>query len=128
MRPTYVALSCRSEFWREWLDEGDSLAIDEAEVRESEVRSAGDLGKIPLVVIRHRIGDRRFAESLNLPPDEVEKAWQGAQTRLAGLSKNGRLVLADKSGHNIMSDQPDLVAEQIRYVIAQIRTQPHPNL
>jgi pimeloyl-ACP methyl ester carboxylesterase len=40
---------------------------------------------------------------------------------LSQRSPNGRLIVAEKSGHNIQVDQPELVTEAIRDVVAATR-------
>lgn len=79
---------------------------------EDALRSAGDLGAKPLVVLTH---GHPF-------PDMTEEAnWQEHQVMLAALSSRGRLVVAERSGHEIQIQQPDLVANAIREVIEATR-------
>ncbi len=44
--------------------------------------------------------------------------WPEAQERLANLSSNGELLVAEKSGHAIMWDEPALVVDSVRGLIA----------
>jgi pimeloyl-ACP methyl ester carboxylesterase len=44
--------------------------------------------------------------------------WQAAQQQQATLSSNGRLIIAERSGHYIQWDQPALVIDAVRQVIA----------
>ncbi len=60
---------------------------------------AGGLGDVPLTVVRRE---------KNATP-----AWIAAQQRLAGLSTQGRLVVADGAGHEIPHDNPAAVADAI---------------
>ena len=53
-----------------------------------------------------------------LTPEENKQWWLGLQTELAALSTQGELVIADKSGHHIQLDQPNLVIDAIEQVLA----------
>jgi pimeloyl-ACP methyl ester carboxylesterase len=66
------------------------------------------------VVISHGI---RQAED-RLPPEDV---WQAQQRSLLNLSSNSRQVVAERSGHFIPLDQPDLVVDQIRRMVEAVQ-------
>jgi pimeloyl-ACP methyl ester carboxylesterase len=46
--------------------------------------------------------------------------WAEAQRRQAALSTDGRLIVAAGSGHYIQWDQPRLVIDAVRQLIAQV--------
>ena len=85
-----------------------------------ELRQAHWRADIPLVVLSH-------GRKLPLPntSDEVltrvEAAWLELQRELASRSSRGRLVIAQRSGHNVQNDEPELVVEAIREVVAAAR-------
>jgi pimeloyl-ACP methyl ester carboxylesterase len=83
------------------------------------VRAAGPLPAVPLVVITH--GDPR-ADPYWLPSDwpieQLEPIWQELQADLARSVPNGRLIVAEGSGHAVSYD---LVAGAIRDVVAAVR-------
>ena len=85
-----------------------------------ELRQAHLQADIPLVVLSH-------GRKLSLPnaSDEVitrvEAAWLDLQRELASRSSRGRLVIAQRSGHNIQNDEPEVVVEAIREVVATAR-------
>jgi pimeloyl-ACP methyl ester carboxylesterase len=59
-----------------------------------------------------------------VPPEvvaQLEPAWAAAQARLAALVPDARYVLAAESGHYIQLDQPELVIDAIRDVVAAVR-------
>lgn len=85
----------------------DSLAV----VRAAHITS---LGNIPLVVLYRGIDD---SPTPGLTPEENKQRWLGLQTELAALSPQGKLVKADKSGHHIQLDQPNLVIDAIEQVL-----------
>lgn len=74
----------------------------------------GTLGTLPLVVIRH-------GQPLTGHDAWMEEGWTQAQVRLAALSSDSRLILATKSGHNIIIDDPDLVSSAIHDVVTTVR-------
>lgn len=47
--------------------------------------------------------------------------WRGAQSDLACRSPQGKLAIAEHSGHNIQRYRPDLIIEAIREVVAAAR-------
>lgn len=49
----------------------------------------------------------------------LEQVWQGLQVDLTGLSRNSQHVVAAGSGHYVQLDQPDLVVEGVRKMLAQ---------
>jgi pimeloyl-ACP methyl ester carboxylesterase len=82
------------------------------EVTSRQVKEAAAFPDVPLVVItatRHRP---------NLFP---ESEWQALQADLVAMSPRGRQVLAEKSGHFVHHDQPALVIQAIREVVAAAR-------
>jgi hypothetical protein len=76
--------------------------------------SAGVLGDRPLIAIRH-------GEGFTGPNKIYEAGWAAAQARLVQLSSRGRSVVARASGHEINLEAPDLVAQAIKEVVAQIQ-------
>jgi pimeloyl-ACP methyl ester carboxylesterase len=73
-----------------------------------ELAEAGTwLGDLPLTVIRH---------GKPLPTPAEETAWQAAQAKQAALSTAGRLEVAERSGHGIQLDQPELVVAAVHEV------------
>ncbi len=76
---------------------------------------------LPLVVLSQ--GVNMFS---SLPPAQAETAgqiWQDLQQETAQLSTNGTLKIAQKSGHNIHIDQPNIVIDSIRQMLEQVRRQ-----
>lgn len=85
----------------------DSLTV----VRAAHITS---LGNIPLVVLYRGVDDD---PTPGLTLEENKQRWLGLQTELATLSPQGKLVVADKSGHHIQLDQPNLVIDAIEQVL-----------
>jgi pimeloyl-ACP methyl ester carboxylesterase len=58
---------------------------------------------------------------LGFPVDALDRAWGLAQDRLATLVPHARFSIASRSGHSIDQEQPALVIEAIRQVVAGVR-------
>ena len=84
----------------------------------AQVRAAGTLGSIPLVVLtagNSGLGLKR--------PQPFEAAWRGMQEEMAGLSTDSVHVLMPKSGHYIQFESPKAVIVAIQEVVTAVRTQ-----
>ncbi len=55
------------------------------------------------------------------PVEELERSWRALQDDLATLVPNARHTIARQIGHAIHQDQPALVTEAIRQVVAGVR-------
>ncbi len=86
-----------------------------------QIRNTGSLGKIPLVVIKHGINDSRFNNLTKEKKERIESLFNEVQLETSKLSDNGKLITADKSGHYIHIDQPDLVVETAKNIIEEIK-------
>ncbi len=73
------------------------------------LQAAPSLGDRPLIVL---------AAGQNMAQTPY---WAEAQRRQAALSTHGRLIVAEGSGHYIQWEQPRLVIDAVRQVIAQAR-------
>lgn len=74
----------------------------------------GPLGDTPLIVIRRG--------KTSLPPSEADIAHRQHQEELAGLSSNSLLIVAEQSGHVIPLDEPQVVADAVRRMLAAIES------
>jgi pimeloyl-ACP methyl ester carboxylesterase len=79
----------------------------------AELAAAPDLGSRPLVVLTH-------GRPVGLP-DDVEALWLKWQKQVALLSTSSMLVRADRAGHGIQIDAPELTAAAFRQVIQAVR-------
>lgn len=75
----------------------------------------GDLGDLPLVVVRRG--------KTATPPSEADVSHQRIQENLAKLSSNGSLVVAENSGHTIPLDEPAVVADTVRRMLDTVRNE-----
>ena len=95
-------------------------AADELESIErapSAVRRAGSfgaLGELPLIVVAHgQPYPGMFAT--------LEVGFREGQKRLAALSSNSELVIAESANHNINMDAPEIVVAAVRRVVEAAR-------
>ena len=69
----------------------------------------GDLGALPLIVVRRGKTEQ--------PPSEEDLRHQRVQENLAKLSKDSALIVAQNSGHTIPLDEPEVVADAVRRML-----------
>jgi pimeloyl-ACP methyl ester carboxylesterase len=85
----------------------------------AEVRAAHWRLQAPLVVlVRGMIPPDE--EPPNWTPERAERmgaSWLQLQAELAQRSPQGRLVIAERSGHNIHHSQPEIVVDAIRQIV-----------
>jgi pimeloyl-ACP methyl ester carboxylesterase len=83
----------------------------------SQARAAAGLGDLPLVVLS---AGRHEPFPSDFPPDlaaQVGALVRTTQAELAWLSSRSAHVLAERSGHDVHRDQPDLVVAAVRRVV-----------
>lgn len=69
----------------------------------------GDLGDLPLIVVRRGKTEQ--------PPSEADLRHQRIQENLAKLSTNSTLIVAQNSGHTIPLDEPGAVVDAVRRML-----------
>ncbi len=74
---------------------------------------------VPVMVIRH---GQRQPQMTPEATDGMEQINARLQTALAASVPEGRLIVAERSGHDIPSDQPELVIAAIRDVLQTVRS------
>lgn len=100
----------------------EEKAFDES-LTQVEAAHITTLGNIPLIVLCHGQFGLNSAET-GLSSEviqQVEQGWRQLQTELAALSPQGKLVVAEQSGHYIHLQQPQLVIDAIKQVVAAAR-------
>jgi pimeloyl-ACP methyl ester carboxylesterase len=91
----------QTRFCDTWYDESAAWGESISQVRTA--RALHSLGHLPLVVITHG--------------KDLDASWQALQNDLASLSSNSTHLIATKSGHAIIFDQPDLVVAAIEQMV-----------
>lgn len=100
------------DFWSEELQE----------MYETRARTPHPLGDKPLAVLI--TGPSAGQPPPGIPAEDWKRLYEEKRqqkTGLAGLSRNSKLLVADKSGHHIQLDQPRLVVEAVRAVVTAVQ-------
>lgn len=119
LQTIYEAYAYRATLFQAIQSEGKAF-----EQTVEQVKAAGTLGDLPLVVIRH--GKPTMFSYLPAEEEQQsEEAWIALQRDLTTLSSNSKLIVATESGHDIHLDQPALVVDVIRALVAQVRASNH---
>jgi pimeloyl-ACP methyl ester carboxylesterase len=107
-RQVAAAMAARPEFYAAIA--GDLRSIEDASNRYPLPEGMGVLGDVPVTVLTH---GRPFPG----PFARLEPFWRAGQERMAGLSSRGELIVAEKSNHMIVQDQPELVLDALRSMV-----------
>jgi pimeloyl-ACP methyl ester carboxylesterase len=89
-----------------------------------QVPGAASLGELPLVVVS---AGKRAEFSADFPAAlaaRIAALVQECQVELAGLSRQGRQVVAGSSGHMVQMEEPEVVVEAVRAVVEAARAAP----
>ncbi|WKA54720.1 alpha/beta fold hydrolase [Planococcus shixiaomingii] len=88
---------------------------------ENSIRNQS-LGSIPLTIITHGIPSDATGFGISSKDNKrMEEVWQEQQKQLLDLSTDSKLVIAEKSGHFVMDDEPELVFNAIKEQIEQTK-------
>jgi pimeloyl-ACP methyl ester carboxylesterase len=102
---------------KHWLQGDNPVEAEElAQLRDERTKSAQLYGDLPLVVITRGISDDDGPDSKAFAAEH-----RADHEAVAKLSRNGRLIVATKSGHHVQIDEPELVVNAIREIIAATR-------
>jgi pimeloyl-ACP methyl ester carboxylesterase len=119
VQPAADMLSYQNRLCRSIVQESDAV-----EASAAQLAGAESLDDMPLVVLT-----AGQLPSLNdLPPgatpelvQEMHAVWQELQAEHAARSGNSSHIIAEKSGHYIHIDQPQLVIEAVNQVVNEVR-------
>ena len=104
------------------MSDADKSLLARLAISEGQVRAARWHTDIPLVVLTHGIfnpGDYYGFPAMAAQGEKLRLEMQDALARLSSRSKH---IIAEKSGHYIQRDQPDLVIDSVRQVLEATRT------
>jgi pimeloyl-ACP methyl ester carboxylesterase len=99
-----------------YADEISAIAASMGQLRAAPMRP----GDKPLIVLTRGMKEATQAGSSE-GADLGEQAWAELQADLVRRSSSGRQIIAERSGHYIQFDQPDLVIDAIRQVVEATR-------
>ncbi|MGW8959307.1 alpha/beta hydrolase [Paenibacillus sp. NPDC055715] len=114
-RKSFVSIVASPKYFRSVADEGDLANTTEDAIRGQH------LGNLPVHVIARGIQQNltQFGISKN-GNDQIERSWQIGQREMLNISTNSKFVVAKKSEHMIIHNQPELVIQVIRELISNI--------
>lgn len=110
----YQAITATTRGFNTHIAESNAAEESSTEARALHMTSFGDL---PLIVLS--AGQRQSIPSLTAAENQqLQEEMQTLQSELAVLSSAGKQIMAEQSGHYIHLDQPDLVIDAIREMLA----------
>lgn len=117
---------------RYWPQYADTVLRELAGFRASsqQIRAARSVsptifGNKPLVVISASVhaSGARFRSAAKFSLEAFKKNWIEMQKDLTTLSTQSRYVVAEKSGHSVMVEQPEVIIKAIRQVVEAVSGQ-----
>jgi hypothetical protein len=87
-----------------------------AALRAQRTTTQYPLGDLPLVVITRRLLEESGADAAAL---ELEHRQDHAT--IAALSQRGKHIIAERSGHHVQLDEPQLVVSAVREIVTAVR-------
>jgi pimeloyl-ACP methyl ester carboxylesterase len=115
-RQEFLDITASPTYFATQRDEADRIAPAERHL------AGQDLGDLPVTVIAR--GKPQDYASFGLDPStgrQLEEIWQNGQQRMLSLSSNSTFVVAERSGHLIPMEQPEIVIEQVQDLLGRIR-------
>ena len=101
-----------SVFWR---GNPEQIALDES---YAQIRNSEPLPEMPMLVLVHdEVSHGAGLIPVEWPAGQLDPIWQELVAAQADLVRDGALIVAKASGHDIPADQPDLVVMAIRSVV-----------
>ena len=111
------AAACRPSFVNSWLGEWDDF-----ESLGDEVAKLPCCGTLPILVIS-RDPSMSDSDASSMVDSEI---WASVQEGLKSLSTRSRRIIARNSGHYVMIDRPDVIINNVRLLIQELRgLEPH---
>ena len=103
----------------------EALVAESESVYTAQTQPVSTLGDLPLIVISHgQLDANAVPPSLGQQVrDDYEAAWQRLQAEITSLSTRGRRIVAERSGHNVIFDQPEIVIESILEMVESANPQ-----
>jgi pimeloyl-ACP methyl ester carboxylesterase len=101
-----------------WPEEFQSMFVTRSQTPHS-------LGDMPLIVL---IGKKAGGTPPGISAEEWQRLSEEKRKQkqdLAGLSRNGKAIISEKSGHHIQLEDPEVVVRAIREVVDSVRKAKH---
>ena len=103
----------------------EAMLAESESVYAAQTQPVATLGDMPLTVISHgQLDANAVPQSLGQEVRaEYEAAWQKLQVEITSLSTRSRRIVAERSGHNVIFDQPEIIIEAIIDMLASTSNQ-----
>jgi pimeloyl-ACP methyl ester carboxylesterase len=102
---------------QEMANKGEGLSVDDWLTSADQVRAAGTLGDLPLVLV----APGKVASGSEPYAGQMAAMLAQQEQQLLALSTNSVRLVADNSGHFIQRDQPQMVVQAIQLAIEKIK-------
>ncbi|MFT4414239.1 alpha/beta fold hydrolase [Fredinandcohnia humi] len=110
-----INLMFTTKFLNAMKEENELLYLVEENLKDQH------LGNIPLTVVAKGVPSDLTTMGLSKEASTLyEDIWMEEQQSLAGLSSNSKFLIADKSGHDIAIDEPELVLKELEDLIERV--------
>jgi pimeloyl-ACP methyl ester carboxylesterase len=86
-----------------------------------ETLHTGPFGDLPILVISEDTTKVFSSPSPTAREREFASTWDGMQENLKNLSRRGRRIIAQGSGHNVTLERPDVIEREVPRLIEAIR-------
>ncbi len=107
-RGHFINVTATPAYFRTVDDEGRLSSLTEDAIRGQR------LGDLPVRIIARNIApDYAAAGISDEGGGQIEEIWRDGQRRMLELSTNAELIIAERSGHMVMQDEPELVMNTI---------------
>lgn len=114
-RKSFVNIVASPKYFRSVAEEGDLASMTENAIRGQH------LGNLPVRVIARGIQQNLTQFGISKRGNEqIEQSWQMGQREMLNISTKSKFIVAKKSDHMIIHDQPELVIQVIRELINNI--------
>lgn len=119
IRPLCLAQKKQTKNFTTMLEETELLGESLAQVKKAPLSFRDK----PLIVIS--AGKSPIAQEVGLSPEELDSmtmVWKELQENLLSKSSNSQHIIAEKSGHMIPHEQPEIIVDAIQSMVKKIRS------
>ncbi|MHA6531331.1 alpha/beta fold hydrolase [Paenibacillus sp. BAC0078] len=111
-REEFINVIAKPSFFKAKEEEGKLASSTEDAIRGQ------NLGDLPVKIIARGMAPDYPASGISSESGrKIEAIWQAGQREMLKISSNSELIVAEKSGHYIIHDEPELVIKTIRTLV-----------
>ncbi|MBP2421446.1 alpha/beta fold hydrolase [Microbacterium imperiale] len=113
-RREFLDVTASPTYFATQREEADLIGPTEQALRDQ------DLGALPVRIITRGLPQDYAAAGIDAGTGaELERIWQDGQRRMLALSTDSRLVVAERSGHLVPAEQPEIIVAQVRELLGE---------